>query len=205
MFSQDNNNSGKFKIGLNLGANQSNLKGNTLDDYKKVISHSFGLSAEYIINEKFSILSNINYDDKAMKLENFQVGGFSPDTYFVDNKITFTYINIPIIVRYNIGKNTNIFADAGIFYNHFLQVENETTRIDTGENIALFAKPIVKKFDYGLLIGLGYKFDLSDKNCLSIIIRDEFGLPNILDYEHNSLVSIKTNTIRLILNWQFLI
>ena len=204
MFSQDSN-SGKFKIGLNLGANLSDFKGNVLDDYNKVTSYSFGLSAEYIINEKLSLLSNINYDNKAMKLENFRNIEGNGDTYFLDNTIKFNYINIPINIRYNIGKNNKIFADAGIFYNHFLNVKNSTTRKDTGEKITQFSLPLIKKHDYGILIGFGYRFDLNSKNYLNIIIRDEFGLPNIFDNVNNPLINIKTNTLKLILNWQLLL
>jgi hypothetical protein len=205
MFSQDNNN-GKFKLGLNLGVNQSNLKGSVLDDYDKVISYSFGLSSEYKISKNISLLLNINYDNKVMKLEDFRVNDFNNnDTYFVDNRITLNYINIPLNVRYYIGKSDKLFADAGIFYNHFLNVKNKTLRKDTEEEIALFAIPNVKKYDYGALIGLGYTFHLNKKNYLSILLIDEFGVPNIFDYPNNPNVNVKTNTIKLILNWQLLI
>lgn len=204
-FSQEINN-GRFKIGVNLGVNQSDLKESTLEDYDKVISYSFGLSSEYKISEKISLLLNINYDNKVMKLEDFRVTNFNNnDTYLVDNRIVFNYINAPINARYHVGKSNKLFADAGIFYNHFLNVKNKTTRKDTGEKIAVFADPNVKKYDYGILIGLGYMFHISKKNCLSILLRNEFGIPNIMDYPNNPNVNITTNTIKLILNWQFII
>lgn len=204
-FSQDNN-EGRLKIGLNLGANQSDLKESALKDYDKVISYSFGISSEYKISKKISLFLNVNYDNKVMKLEDFRVTDFNNnDTYLVDNRIIFNYLNVPINVRYHFGKSNKLFTDAGVFYNHFLNVKNKTTRKDTGEEIVVFTNPNVKKYDYGILIGLGYMFHLNEKNCLSILLRDEFGIPNIMDYENNPNVNIKTNTIKLILNWQFII
>lgn len=204
-FSQESNN-GRFKIGLNLGVNQSDLKESALEDYDKVISYSFGISSEYKISKKFSLFFNINYDNKVMKLEDFRVTNFNNnETYLVDNKIIFNYLNLPVNIRYHFGKSNKLFADSGVFYNHFLNVKNKTTRNDTGEEINVFIDPNVKKHDYGILIGLGYIFHLNEKNCLSILLRDEFGIPNIMDYPNNPNVNIKTNTIKLILNWQFII
>ncbi|TYA74335.1 porin family protein [Seonamhaeicola marinus] len=204
-FSQESSNR-RFKIGLNLGINQSDLKESALEDYDKVISYSFGISSEYKINEKLSLFFNLNYDNKMMKLENFRVINFNNnETYFVDNKIIFNYLNAPLNVRYYFGKRNKLFADAGVFYNHFLNVKNKTTRKDTEEEITAFLSPNVKKYDYGILIGLGYMFYLNEKNCLSIFLRDEFGIPNIMDYPNNPNVNIKTNTIKLILNWQIII
>ncbi|AUP79343.1 outer membrane beta-barrel protein [Flavivirga eckloniae] len=203
-FSQDYSGK-KFKIGLNLGANLSDFNGSVYDKYSPVTSYSFGLSVEYIISEKWSLLSNINYDNKIMKFENFRTINLNGDYFFVDTKTIFNYLNIPLNLRYNIGKRNNILADAGIFYNYFLNLEHVTTRQDTGEKGAYFSKPRIKKYDYGFLIGFGYRFNLGNKNYLSFIVRDEFGLPNLYDYKTNSSLNLKTNTLKLILNWQFLI
>ncbi len=206
LFSQDNNTE-KFKIGLNLGANLFDLNQNDrFDTYDGMISYTFGLSFEYKLNEKFSILSNINYDKKVMKLENFRYRDIDDGfTYFVEDKLKFSYINIPILFRYYITNN-RIYTNIGGFYNHSLNIENDSTINETGTDITLFEyKNIIKKYDYGISLGIGFAFDLNDKNHFSIELKDELGLANISNYpntSNNSLWTLKTNTVKLILNWE---
>lgn len=205
VLSQDNNHK-KFKIGINAGANQSNFKGDVLDEYKKAIGYSFGISTKYMLSEKLSLLLHFNYDNKSMVLKNFD--SYSPSDpylYSFENKIIFNYINIPLNANYYIDKGNRVFAQAGVFYNYFLNVENKTTRKDTGENINLFAKPNVKKYDYGFTFGMGYRFKIDTKNEIAIILKDEIGVPNIFDYENNPNVNVKTNSLKFILNWSFAI
>jgi len=205
LFSQDNNTK-EYNLGLNLGANLFDLNQNdTFDTYDGVISYTFGLSLEYKINGKLSLLSNVNYDNKTMRLENFrnyrytELNGYA---YLVEDKIKFNYINIPLNIRYHIGQNNKLFTNIGVFYNHLLNLKNITTRNDTGEEITLFDyQNIIKKYDYGISFGIGYKFNLSNNN-FSIEIKDELGLANIADYQNTSLTDLKTNTIKLILNWE---
>ncbi len=206
LFSQDNNPE-KFKIGLNVGANMFDLNQNErFDTYDGMISYTFGLSFEYKLNEKFSILSNINYDKKVMKLENFRYRDLDDGfTYFVEDKLKFSYINIPILFRYYITNN-RIYTNIGGFYNHSLNIKNDSTINETGADITLFEyKNIIKKHDYGISLGIGFAFDLNDKNHFSIELKDELGLANISNYSNtsnNSLWTLKTNTVKLILNWE---
>ena len=52
LFSQDNYTK-KIRLGINVGTNTFDLnKNDCFDKYEKKISYSFGVSLEYILNEK---------------------------------------------------------------------------------------------------------------------------------------------------------
>lgn len=84
-----------------------------------------------------------------------------------------------------------------------MNIENDTSVNETGESTTLFEhQNVIKKNDYGISLGIGYKFKLSDKNYISIELKNEIGLANIVNYPNNTLTELKTNTIKLILNWE---
>ena len=162
-----------------------------------------GLSFEYRLSEQLSLMSNINYDKKTMEMEDdlFRDVNGTMTLTTIKDKIKFSYINIPLYLRYHFPNK--IFADLGGFYNFSLNIDNETTIKDTGESVTLWEyENIIKNYDFGLSFGLGYKFSLNSKNHFSVRIKDELGLANIADYPNTSLTDLKTNTIKLILNWE---
>jgi len=192
----------KIRLGINVGTNSFDLnKADFFDKYEKKISYSFGLSLEYTLNEKISIITNLNYDRKIMKLENFRFREIDGNDFTATDKLKFSYLNIPLTLRYYIVSQA--FLDLGGFYNYSLNIENDTSVNETGESTTLWEhQNIIKKSDYGICFGIGYKFKLSEKNYLSVELKDELGLANISDIPDTSLKELKTNTIKLILNWE---
>ncbi len=201
LFSQDNNTK-KIKLGINVGTNSFDLnKDHFFDKYEKRIGYSFGISLEYRLNKKFSVITNLNYDRKIMQLENFRYREIDGNDYTATDKLKFSYLNVPLILRYYVLNRA--FLDLGGFYNHSLNIENDTSVNETGESTTLWEhQNVIKKNDFGISIGIGYKFKFSDRNILSIELKDELGLANIANYPNTSLTELKTNTIKLILNWE---
>jgi len=210
LFSQENENK-KFNYGINLGGNLFELKKSDLyDEYSGRLNYSFGFSMEYKINQKLSVLSNINYDKKAIVWE-FNVSSISNGdfgSFTVEDKVRFSYINIPICLRYNIGHSKKIGFNLGGFYNHNLNIENESKIIESespinevGDKfITQQSENIIGDYDFGVLFGLSYRYALTEKNQFIIELRNEFGLADISQIPEFS--KIRTNTLKLILNWQ---
>ncbi len=210
LFSQENENK-KFNYGINLGGNLFELKKSDIyDQYSGRLNYTFGFSIAYKINQNLSLLSNINYDKKAIVWE-FNVssvsnGGFG--SFTVEDKVRFGYINVPVFFRYSIGNSKQIGFNLGGFYNHTLNVENESKIIESespindvgDEFITQQSENIVGDNDFGVLFGLSYRFALTEKDHLIIELRNEFGLADISQIPEFS--KIKTNTLKLILNWQ---
>jgi hypothetical protein len=198
LFSQDNNTK-RIRLGVNVGTNSFDLnKDDFFDKYEKKIGYSFGVSLEYIINEKISVITNLNFDRKIMQLENFRYREIDGNDYTATDKLKFSYLNIPLILRYYVVNKA--FINLGGFYNHSLNIENDTSVNETGESTTLFQhENIIEKYDYGISFGLGYKFKLNEKNYLTLELRDDLGLANIA---MPSTIKLKTNTIKLLLNWE---
>ena len=203
LFSQENE-SKKIKFGITFGTNLFDLNRNEFfDQHDGKLSYSFGISIEFMINEKLSLLSNVNYDRKIMVWDELEIpNDFGTPSFFtVEDKIKFSYINIPIFLRYYIGNARNLSINAGGFYNHSLNIENESIINETGEETILYeSENIIKKYDFGILFGIAYRFELNDKNRFTVELRNELGLADIAQVSQFS--KIKTNTIKLILNWE---
>ena len=201
LFSQDNYTK-KIRLGINVGTNTFDLnKNDYFDKYEKKISYSFGVSLEYMLNEKTSVITNLNYERKVMQLDNFRYREIDGNDYTATDKLKFSYLNVPLILRYYVVNKA--FLDLGGFYNHSLNIENDTSVNETGESTTLWEhQNVIKKNDYVISLGIGYKFKFSDKNHLSVELKDELGLANIANNPNTSLTELKTNTIKLILNWE---
>jgi hypothetical protein len=199
----------KFNLGLNVGANLLDLKQEEFfNRYNGILSYSFGISFEFMLNEKVSLLSNINYDRKIMESESFGIPDDfgNPSEFTAKNEIKYSYINIPVFIRYYFGNNNRLNINAGGFYNYVLNVKDETRVNETSETInPLDINNSIQNNDYGVLIALGYQFNLNNNHKLAIDLRNEIGLKNITKNPTsflNSFTELKTNTIKLMLNWK---
>lgn len=210
LFSQESENS-KFKYGINLGGNLFELKQNyVFERYNGRLNYSLGFSIEYKIHQNLSLLSNINYDRKTMvwehRISSVSNGGFG--SYTIEDEIRFSYINIPVFLKYNIGKSKKLGVNLGGFYNHALNIENEAKVIESespinevgDESFTQQSEQIIDDYDYGILFGVSYQFALTEKNHFTLELRNEFGLVDISQIPVFS--KIKTNTLKLMLKWQ---
>lgn len=204
LFAQEVNTK-KIRLGINVGTNTFDLnKDNFFDKYEKKIGYSFGVSLEYKINEKISLLTNLNYDRKIMQLENFRYRELDDRDYTATDKLKFSYLNLPLILRYYVTNKNKVFMDLGGFYNQSLNIKNDTSVNETGETTTIFEhERVIKKYDYGVSFGIGFRFILNEKTHFNIELKDEFGLANIANFNNASSSSnLKTNTIKLVLNWE---
>lgn len=170
----------KFKFGVNVGANLFNLNQEQdvfFEEFNRKLCYTIGLSIEFKINESLSLLSNINYDRKIIESNDFVVlddFGF-PTSLSRKIKLKFSYINIPLLVRYSFGANNSIYSNAGGFYNHSININSESVINETGENTSTFEYGnVIQDYDYGVSIGIGYKINLNKNNLFSIELRNDF-------------------------------
>lgn len=194
----------KFILGISIGANLLDLNDSWFfEEHSGKVSYSFGVSAEFVINERLSLISNINYDKKIMEwnIPDYDIGIIEPSFSNVNDKLKLSYINIPIFLRYYLGKGKKFNINGGGFYNIAFDVRNESIIDATGEEILLYqSENIIDNYDVGLLLGISYKFELNNKNCFTLELRNEFGLADVSQIPE--FVEVKTNTLKLILNWQ---
>jgi outer membrane protein with beta-barrel domain len=184
-----------IRIGLNAGATYSKFRGNELiENTDAKIDFLIGVSFEYSLKENLSLKTNLNYERKSFV--GVKTIGFIP----VEIKVTsnFDYLSFPILIEYDFGNSQKLFVNGGPFIGFLLSGKSKAGGFPTNDLTSLN-----KKLDIGLSFGIGKKFYLNDKNNLNVEIRENLGLINISDVEVINDGSIKTNSLNLILTWDF--
>lgn len=144
--------------------------------------------------------------------ENFE---FVSDDYSLSTKSKFQYFTLPILLRFSFLKNNSVFINGGFFISTTGNIEKttKTKNLTQGYSFESSAKedenfPFandIDGFDYGVSFGLGKSFDINKKSKISLELRNNLGLVNAIANinKYGKTGTIKTNTINLILNWNF--
>ena len=134
-----------------------------------------GVYALYMINEQFGIQPELLF---AMQGSRWEIGG--------DGKFKFNYINLPILVRYNITEMISIHL--GPQFGFLLSAEVE----DDGDTEDI--KDLIKGMDIGAATGAEYELP----NGLGFGARFVLGFSNIADPEDpDDDVELKNRTFQL--------
>lgn len=194
----------KLKLGVNGGLTYSSFRGNPqIETLDAGFDFLVGVSFEYQLKERLSLVSNINYDRKtATDNPYIQIIENPEDPSFYGKvKIKFRnqYLSLPILLKYKFGTNNSFFINGGPFLSYLLKSEltnnYDNTSSDQTDNF--------KTLDYGLTFGFGKTFKLKNNNELSIEIRENLGLSEINDVTVVDNGFVKTNSINLICNYSF--
>ncbi len=185
-----------LSFGLRDGASWSSITGrfdfknfeNT--DIEKSLGHSFGLIINYQLSKYFILQTEFNYEMKGFDFGESLLGGALEGNY------SMSYLTIPIIAHFEIGKNVKYYGYAGVYFGFLIKAENYTSLSSTSSsNLIVYdlsydPTNIFNKSEFGGLVGLGIKFPLCEKVCLFIDTRYNFGLTKAakntdFDYESN--------------------
>lgn len=188
----------EIRIGLNTGATLFNFRGNSVvENSDSKIGFLAGISFEYYMNENISIKTNLNYERKSLS----QSGGYYDENgIFIEMEanIHYDYLTLPILFKYEFGNTNNFYVNGGPFLGLLLNAKIKGDNSPSDDITSLN-----KKIDGGLSLGIGTKFQLNSKNILSIELRDNYGLLNISEVSVLDNGTIKTNSLNLILSWDF--
>ncbi|KAB1156855.1 outer membrane beta-barrel protein [Flavobacterium luteum] len=193
----------KIKFGINTGVTYSNIRGNEIADKNKYdFDFLLGTSFELPINNKMSFFTGLNYERKSFKrkilfeenLIEFDPfdPAFSQDAGFTA-KATLSYLSIPLNIKYYLGRKNSFFLNGGLNTAIFLNLNSNIGNEKNG----------IKTFDFGFNLGFGKKIKLNEKTNLNIEIKDSYGLVNISSIPVYNNGTVKTNSVNLILNWEF--
>jgi hypothetical protein len=198
----------EIQYGINAGPSFSDIRG---DGYATEFNYGFGymvgISMEVPLNQRFSFCTSINYERKsAVQKTSFSYNEIiiGPDGTAVNlpvegnTKITTTldYIVIPVNLKYYLDIWENYYATGGAFIAYAV---NEGHKIK-GDKPMTDYRQNYENLDYGVSFGIGTKFKLNRTQEVNIELRDNLGLSNVTDIDSDK---ISTNSINLILNWQF--
>lgn len=194
----------KLKLGVNGGLTYSSFRGNPqIETLDAGFDFLVGVSFEYQLKERLSLVSNINYDRKTATDNPYIQIIENPDdpSFYGKVKIKFRnqYLSLPILLKYKFGTNNSFFINGGPFLSYLLKSELTNNYDDTSSD----QTDNFKTLDYGLTFGFGKTFKLKNNNELSIEIRENLGLSEINDVTVVDNGFIKTNSINLICNYSF--
>lgn len=181
---------GEIKFGVNAGATFSNLRGDVDDEFKSGLDFLVGFGLEVPVNEKLSILANINYERKSIKAT-------IDDSYKSSVKFRMHYITVPVNAKYYLGAKKNFFVQAGPYAGFFV---DDTFFINGKEQTSeLAGGSEFKLLDLGISTGIGTQFKVDHKHHISLSLRNNLGLTNVSDMASNT---IKTNAFNFVFTWE---
>lgn len=167
-------------IGAKGGLNLANIGGET--GSKTKFAPHVGAYSE-VFFDYFLML-------QAEMLLSFQ--GHAPADDF-DGKLNLTYLNIPVMARYNLGYNLNVHA--GVQFGFLLSAKRVYQDVESN------VKDQFKGMELALPIGVGY--DLMDRK-INATVRYVIGMSNILDSStetrHNNVFQVSVGVLLLRLN-----
>lgn len=173
-------NAQKTRFGLKGGLNIANIDLTTNSTapftFNSKTSFNVGFIVEINVSPKLYIQPEVFYSGQGASF-NFNVSNGSQQV-FTYNKLNFGYINIPVIVKYDVAQN--IFLEFGPQIGFLVNADLETTFNNQTKSQSFSQN--VRDYDFGLNIGLGF----NATKDLSINGRYYFGLTNIDKSEPNT-------------------
>lgn len=165
---QSNDNAtSNLSFGVKGGVNFSNLYTEEVDDNNVLTSFHVGVFATFPITDILGIQTEVLYSRKGAELE-YNNAFLSGTAQFRLN-----YIEVPVLLKFNITDNFNIHAGPYVAYLIDVDVVNKSSNanFDFEENLN---NDDFNKFDYGLSAGLGFDF-----NSFGIGARYNYGLATV--------------------------
>lgn len=139
---------GDFTLAPQLGVNLSTYYSDA--DFNMRTSFAAGVIGEYYFNDRWSLRSGFLYDPMGAE----DAG---------NNIDKLNYLTIPINANWHFGSGRNWYLNFGLGLSFLLNAEGELA-----DGSTLDIKDSVPNTDIGLILGIGYKFDISDNFQLSI-------------------------------------
>jgi hypothetical protein len=160
----------KPKFGIKGGVNLTNLYVDDVEDENMKVGVNVGVFAKLPVAKGFSIQPELLYTSKGSKLRYNNIFGDG------EYRFNLNYVELPVLAVFNLGKNFNIHAGpyaALLTSANIKRLDNESGEID---DIADLDTDNFKRFDYGLVGGVG--FDIQN---FTIGARYNYGLNEIGD------------------------
>lgn len=191
-----------FKAGLVMakatGDNIDAIEADAGVDASYLMGFAVGGFIEYSFSPSFAIQPEILYNTKGVKFEEGDVS----------EKITLTYMQIPVLLKFNIptAGNFDPFIYAGPSVGILLSANDklEGTTDDYDEDI----KDFFKSTDFSAVLGVGAGIPMGTSGQLSFEFRYDLGLTNVAeDFDNGVEVvpgDVKTGSIGFLVGFSFL-
>ncbi|EDP96336.1 porin family protein [Kordia algicida OT-1] len=180
---------GTIEIGAIGGINfatVSDIQGNAA---KTRVAFNFGASGEYYFSDRWGIKTGLIYDSKGWAdgfVESFNNTG-DPQISSADFKLN--YLTIPVMANWHFGSTRKWYLNFGGYAGFLLNAEETAFGNDVKDGLT--------STDFGLALGIGYKFPISDKVKLCIEYQEQFGLVDIFENNTGDAVTNRRSSFNI--------
>lgn len=172
-------------LGVKAGANLSTF-GGSVKDAKSTMRYRVGLTTDFALTHNLFIFTGLDFQTKGAKYASKSS---------TDIKSNPVYVQIPVSIgyKYDVSSSTKLVLNAGAYAAYGVAGKIKTGPDKAKESI--FSKDGFKRFDYGLLGGIGLEV-----GKIAINAGYEYGLANI---NHASVPKITNRNPYLTVGYKF--
>ncbi len=172
-----------FELGLLFGSSQNSLNGDS-EFTKNVLWPTGGFLAEYNFNNHLSIKSKLTYHIKGGKTLKQFAGGVEHGY-----RLDLHYLTLPLLAQVNFGKNKwRVFSNTGLYLGQLMKVENIYDPKVKVSNPTPYTVEKFNKLDFGLILGSGLSFQMSEITKIFLELSFEHSLSNTYLLESKDIV-----------------
>jgi opacity protein-like surface antigen len=161
------------EFGVNIGYNQAYITEGPNLNTASISGFNAGVSVEYYFSDSWGIKGKLTYDQKGLGngyLEFYDNNGNSTEVYGVNYHLN--YLTIPVMADWHFGRMRNWYLNFGPYVGVLL---NATESSNSGVDI----KSGINTTDFGLALGIGVKFPISNSAKLFIETDGQAGVTNV--------------------------
>lgn len=181
---------GNFELGVNTGLNLGyvSISGTGLTS-NPVLGFNFGVSGDYYFSDSWSIKAKAIYDQKGWGNGYLEETINGTTTTYNGLNYKLNYVTVPVMANWHFGRTRNWYLNFGAFAGFLMSA---STSGDPNQNTDV--KNYFNSTDFGLALGIGVNFPLSDKVKLFIEDDGQGGITNIFkSTDGSSLQSVRSS------------
>jgi hypothetical protein len=165
----------QFEVGIESGANITSLHGDKLPRYFDWQLTPIGsIKLQYHFTDILSLVAQMGYESKGCKGKNLKLldnEGMNLGSNYTFS-YTYQYLTVPVLLRYT-SINSGFFVNAGPYMGYLLQYTEKMGPYTLNRTSDM------GRIDFGVSLGLGMSFPVSDRINLTFELRNNLGLTNV--------------------------
>jgi len=179
------------EFGANIGYNIAGVS-QPGANYTSAYTSGFnlGASADYYFSERWSIKAKLTYDQKGYA-DGIGFGGTGVN--FDSFNFKLNYLTVPVMANWHFGRTRNWYLNFGPYAGFLLSAQETSTNTDV--------KSAFNSTDFGLALGIGIKFPISDNAKLFIEDDAQAGLVNIFKGNSGSSLQNSRSSLNIGVNF----
>ncbi|WP_298759938.1 porin family protein [uncultured Psychroserpens sp.] len=170
---------GDFEIGTGLGLNISNVVvgSDSNNGTRSKTGFNLGVSGEYYFSDRWGIKAKLIYDSKGWG-DGFFDNELTNESYITDFNVT--YLTVPVMANWHFGSTRKWYLNFGPYIGFLLNAEEDRGGTDV--------KDAFNSTDFGIALGVGYKFNVGENTKLFVEYDAQSGLSDVFSNNLGSSV-----------------